>query len=47
MEDDNLIKHVTKIQDLIMELFNIYEVILDDEIIRKTLASLLPSYSTF
>lgn len=47
LEDDNLIEHLTKEQYLRMQLLNIDEVILDDEITRKTLASLPPSYSTF
>ena len=46
-EEDNMIEHLSKIQDLWEQLLNIDEVILDDDMISKTLASLPPLYFTF
>ena len=46
-EEDNMIEHLPKIQDLCKHLLNIDEVILDEDMISKTLASLPPLYLTF
>ena len=46
-EEVNMIQHLSKIQELCKQLLNIDEVILGEDIISKTLASLPPSYLTF